>query len=260
MTIGVVAVTGAASGIGLALACEAIERGYSVAAFDQNQPALASLQARLGPDRCRICPGDVTSDADLERFSDTVMAFGRPLRLAFANAGVLRAGEVLDQPIADIEQMLAINLVGAIRTARALVPLMRSQIDPSIFVFTGSSSMLLASPGYAGYAASKHGLLAMAEALDAELALANASVRTAVLCPAAVQTGIADGDTPLLARLQLRMQSHGISAQRLSQIAFDRLAAGERVIFSSDLTKDSARARFDALLGGGYGRQQTQPT
>ncbi len=54
MTIGVVAVTGAASGIGLALACEAIERGYSVAAFDQNQPALASLQARLGPDRCRI--------------------------------------------------------------------------------------------------------------------------------------------------------------------------------------------------------------
>ncbi len=100
----------------------------------------------------------------------------------------------------------------------------------------------------------------MAEALDAELALANASVRTAVLCPAAVQTGIADGDTPLLARLQLRMQSHGISAQRLSQIAFDRLAAGERVIFSSDLTKDSARARFDALLGGDYGRQQTEPT
>ncbi|MEY4237969.1 MAG: hypothetical protein RL339_570 [Pseudomonadota bacterium] len=252
MTHGVVAITGAARGIGEALAREAVGRGYSVALFDRDLPELENLRSVLGEDRCKICSGDVTSDADLRRFGAIATTFGQPLRIAFANAGILRAGDILDQPIADIEQMLAVNVMGAIRTARALVPRMQRQTEESIFVFTGSTSMLSVAPGFGGYAATKHALLAVAEALAAEFLQANSPVRAAILCPAAVQTGIADGEMALLHRLKRRMETHGISPAEMAQLAFDGIIDNQSVIFSSEPSKEVARRRLDLLLSGSF--------
>jgi short-subunit dehydrogenase len=250
MTNGVVAITGAARGIGKALAREAVSRGYDVALFDRDWPELESLRSALGEDRCKISSGDVSSDADLQRFTEIATSFGPPLRIAFANAGILRAGDILDQPITEIEQMLAVNVMGAIRTARVLVPHMQHQNVNSIFVFTGSTSMLSVAPGFGGYAATKHALLAVAEALDAELLQANSPVRAAILCPAAVQTGIADGETALLNRLKRRMETHGISPAEMAKLAFDGIIDNQSVIFSSEPSKEAALRRLDVLLSG----------
>lgn len=250
MTNGVVAITGAARGIGEALAREAIGRGYSVALFDRDLTELKALQSALKGARCKISSGDVSSDADLRRFSEVVATFDQPLRIAFANAGILRAGDILTQPIEDIEQMLAVNVMGAIRTARALMPQMQDQNEQSIFVFTGSTSMLSVAPGFGGYAATKHALLAVAEAPDAELLQANSSVRAAILCPAAVQTSIADGETALLSRLKRRMETHGISSAEMAQLAFDGIIDNQAVTFSSEPSKETARRRLELLVSG----------
>lgn len=252
MMNGVVAITGAARGIGEALAREAVARGYRVALFDRDLPELMNLQSALGEARCRIASGDVSSDADLRRFGAIAASFDQPLRIAFANAGILRAGDILSQPTEDIEQMLAVNVMGAIRTARSLVPQMQDQNEQSIFVFTGSTSMLSVAPGFGGYAATKHALLAVAEALDAELLQAKSPVRAAILCPAAVQTGIADGETALLGRLKRRMETHGISPAGMAQLAFDGIIGNQSVIFSSEPSKETARRRLELLLSGSF--------
>lgn len=250
MTSGLVAITGAARGIGEALAREAVNRGYRVVLFDRDEAAMGVLQAALGAAECAICAGDVTSNSDLIRFKELIARQGDPLKIVFANAGILRAGEVLGQDIAEFEQMFAVNVFGTYRTVQALVPLMQAQTEASIFVVTGSTSMLSAGPGFGGYAASKHALLALTESLDAELARAGSSVRAALLCPAAVQTGIADGSSLLLDKLQRRMATHGITPAEMARIAFDELFRGQSVVFSSEPSKAVARDRLQALLSG----------
>jgi short-subunit dehydrogenase len=259
MNAGLVAITGAARGIGEALAREAVSRGHRVALFDRDEAALEVLRARLGPDQCVICAGDVTSDSDLTRFKNLITSQADPLRMVFANAGILRAGEVLGLDVAELEQMFAVNVYGTIRTAQSLVPLMQVQTEASLFVVTGSTSMLAAGAGFGGYAASKHALLALTEALDAELLRAGSPVRAALLCPAAVQTGIADGSSDLLSKLKRRMTTHGITPDQMAQIAFDELASGLSVVFSSDGTKAIARDRLQALLSGYFMNSRSAP-
>ena len=252
MNAGLVAITGAARGIGEALAREAVSRGHRVALFDRDEAALEVLRVRLGPDQCVICAGDVTSHGDLTRFKNLITSQADPLRMVFANAGILRAGEVLGLEIAALEQMFAVNVSGTIRTAQGLVPLMQAQAEASVFVVTGSTSMLSAGAGFGGYAASKHALLALTEALDAELKRAGSPVRAALLCPAAVQTGIAEGSSDLLGKLRRRMTTHGITPDQMAQIAFDELARGLRVVFSSETSKAVAQDRLQALLSGSF--------
>lgn len=252
MTAGLVAITGAAHGIGEALALEAIARGYRVALFDRDQAALERISTGAGSGQCIVCAGDVTSADDLNRLRDAVARQAEPLRMVFANAGILRAGEILDQDIADFEQMFAVNVSGTILTAQALVPSMEAQGEASVFVVTGSTSMLSAGPGFGGYAASKHALLALTEALDAELMRRGSSVRAALLCPAAVQTGIADGGSELLDKLKRRMATHGIAPDQMARIAFDELANGQSIVFSSEPSKVVALERLQSLLSGRF--------
>ncbi len=261
MNAGLVAITGAARGIGEALAREAVSRGHRVALFDRDEAALELLRARLGPDQCVICAGDVTSDSDLTRFKNLITSQADPLRMVFANAGILRAGEVLGLEIAELEQMFAVNVFGTIRTAQSLVPLMQAQAqaEASVFVVTGSTSMLSAGAGFGGYAASKHALLALTEALDAELKRAGSPVRAALLCPAAVQTGIAEGSSDLLGKLRRRMTTHGITPDQMARIAFDELAKGLSVVFSSEASKAVAQYRLQALLSGSFMNSRTGP-
>ncbi len=247
-----IAITGAAHGIGAALAREAVGRGYRVALFDRDEAALVELRAALGAPACLVCPGDVTSAADLQSFAEMIGRQGGVLRMVFANAGILRAGEILEQADGEIEQMFAINVFGPIRAAKTLIPLMQKHGQPSVFVVTGSTSMLSAAAGYGAYAASKHALLAITEALDAELSARTATVRAALLCPAAVQTGLADGASDLLGKLQRRMAEHGITAADMAKLAFDALAHKQSVIFSHEPSKAVARERFEALISGQF--------
>lgn len=259
MNAGLVAITGAARGIGEALAREAVSRGHRVALFDRDDAALELLRTRLGPDQCVICAGDVTSDSDQTRFKNLITSQADPLRMVFANAGILRAGEVLGLDVAELEQMFAVNVSGTIRTAQSLIPLMQAQAEASVFVVTGSTSMLSAGAGFGGYAASKHALLALTEALDAELKRAGSPVRAALLCPAAVQTGIAEGSSDLLGKLRRRMTTHGITPDQMAQIAFDELAMGLSVVFSSEASKAVAQDRLQALLSGSFMNSRSGP-
>lgn len=247
-----IAITGAANGIGAALAREAVGRGFRVALFDRDEVALVELRATLGAEVCLVCPGDVVSRADLQCFAEMIGRRGDALRMVFANAGILRAGEILEQADDEIEQMFAVNVFGTLHTAKALIPLMQTSGEPAVFVVTGSTSMLSAVAGYGAYAASKHALLAITEALDAELIERNATVRAALLCPAAVQTGLADGASDLLGKLQRRMAKHGITAADMAKLAFDALAHNQSVIFSHDPSRAVAKERLEALISGQF--------
>ncbi len=260
MPQGIVAISGAAMGIGAALALEAVARGYSVAVFDRDARALAHLRNKLGASCCVSTVGDCCSTEDVRSFADQVGAQGRPLRFTFANAGILRVGGLQEQALTELAQLLQVNVFGAICFARELLPLMSRDQLPSKLVFTGSTSMFSSVAGFGGYSASKHALLAIAEAWDAELAATGSNVSVAILSPAAVQTNIADGDDTKLVKLRQRMTERGITATDMARLAFDQISAGRQVVFSDGQSQLRAKRRLDAMCGGQFlHRMESRP-
>lgn len=250
-----VAITGAASGIGRALANEAIDRGYFVALFDSDSVGLACLSGTLGAESCLWFAGDTRKANDLAAFVHAVKSTGKPVEYAFANAGMLRLGEIGAQPFDEIEQMVSVNVLGAVRFAQAILPVMDGQDSASRLVFTGSISMFGAVPKFGIYSATKQSVWAIAEALSAELRVRGSRVEVSLICPAAVKTAIADeasGTGDDLEKLKRRMQDRGISPETLAVHVFEELSLGHELIYSDERFKPAARARLDSVFEGRF--------
>lgn len=194
-------VTGAANGIGLALAERFVAEGMRVVMADIDDTALQAQVRRLADaghavwgQRC-----DVTSEQSVQQLADMAQAMCGPLHLVCNNAGI--GGGAADAlPIwqaspADWKWVLDINVWGVIHGLRAFVPRLIAHGEPAHVVNTASRAGLMSSTSL--YSTSKHTVVALTEALHAQLSLAGASVRAAVLCPGAVNTALADNSQRL---------------------------------------------------------------
>lgn len=183
----VAVVTGAAGGIGSALAHRLLESGARVAITDIHAEQLEATNERLRerhPDAVVAYAGDASSEGDLRALlaaADT--AFG-PVDLFFANAGV-SGGVGLDASEAEWERALQVNVMAHVRAARLLVPQWLER-GTGYFVSTASAAGLVTQIGLPTYAVSKHGAVAFAEWLS--VTYGGSGIRVSCLCPMGVNT------------------------------------------------------------------------
>jgi NAD(P)-dependent dehydrogenase (short-subunit alcohol dehydrogenase family) len=186
------AITGAASGIGRALATLLRERDYPLRLVDINRAGLSAVSAELSAEVA--VAADVAVASQMQDFADEVGA----VDLLCLNAGV--TGTVPDAPwLAPPEEwdrVFGVNVFGVVNGLRSFVPLMLERATPCHILITASLAGAATWPGGGPYSASKHAVLALAEQAALELAASNISVT--VLCPALVRTAMSDqGDDPL---------------------------------------------------------------
>ncbi|KWX05266.1 hypothetical protein TH66_03155 [Carbonactinospora thermoautotrophica] len=162
---GVAVVTGAAGGLGRAFCERLTARGYAVVGAD-----LAGADERLDvtdPQACRELARRVQPDVWVN------------------NAGVLGAGSVAEQPDAEIERVVAVNLLGVVHGSRAAVEVMRARGSGHI-LNVGSLASWVPVPGEVIYAATKHAVRAFTVGLAAELR--GTGIRVSLLCPDGIWT------------------------------------------------------------------------
>jgi NAD(P)-dependent dehydrogenase (short-subunit alcohol dehydrogenase family) len=188
-------VTGAASGIGLALAHRFAAARMKVVLADIEAAPLAAAGEALAATgaQIRAVHTDVADASQVAALADEAeRAFG-PVHVLCNNAGVGGGGGALwAVSEADWRWTLDVNLWGVIHGVRAFVPRMLAHGEAGHVVNTASMAGLIATPSLGPYTVAKFGVVALSEVLAKDLDLAGAKLKVSVLCPGFVKTRIAD--------------------------------------------------------------------
>src|SRR5689334_1941764 len=174
----VAVVTGAASGIGRALADRCAQEGMKVVLADVEESALvrAADEFRATGAPILAVRTDVSKAEDVEALArKTVETFGG-VHLLFNNAGVGAGTTAWETSLRDWEWVLGVNLWGVIHGLRSFVPIMLSQGSEGHIVNTASIAGLVLGPGLAAYKVSKHGVISLSETLYGELQQASVAI------------------------------------------------------------------------------------
>lgn len=162
-------VTGSTGGIGGAVVGRLAERGHRVVLAGRSAPQMREQAAELGEALNTDGDGVLVVDLADPGSIEAALASQRPPRRldgVVHSAGVVELAPVADTVPADWTAQLMVNLVGAAELTRVLLPALRTAGGHVVFV--NSNSGLRARPGWSAYAASKHGLRALADSLRAE--------------------------------------------------------------------------------------------
>ncbi|WP_426573364.1 SDR family NAD(P)-dependent oxidoreductase [Aquihabitans sp. McL0605] len=187
----VAVVTGAASGIGLAMTKAFIGEGMKVAMADIEAGALATAVAGL-PDGAEVLTvvADVSDQSQVEGLRDAAVDRFGTVHVVCNNAGVSAGGPIWLADQAEWDWVLGVNLFGVVNGVRAFTPLLIEQGEGHI-VNTASMAGLVSAPFMGLYNVSKHGVVTLSETLLSDLQLAGAEgVGVSVLCPGWVNTRI----------------------------------------------------------------------
>jgi NAD(P)-dependent dehydrogenase (short-subunit alcohol dehydrogenase family) len=231
------AITGAASGIGRALALKAAAEGMALALADADTAGLAETAAavRAAGSEANTATLDVR---DPEALADFAAQTPGSIALVFANAGIARRRPVSTQALDELRRILEVNVLGAIATAQAFLPRLQAQPDPSRIAITGSQASLVTFDGIGAYTASKHAVLPLAEALAAELA--ETPVGVSLIVPGGVATAI-------LGKGVASSSPSVISAEAAADLIFAGVRRGDFLISTHDDLAGMYAARSDRL-------------
>ncbi|WP_406031926.1 SDR family NAD(P)-dependent oxidoreductase [Nocardioides sp. NBC_00163] len=186
-------VTGAASGIGAALAAELGAHGMAVVVADIDVEGAHRTAAALEERGTAALAVRVdTSDADsVQELAEAAYATFGSVELVCNNAGVLTFGNVADSPVDDWRWLSSVNVEGLLNSVHAFVPRMRTQSGWRHIMNTASTHAFLPDPGYTGlYSATKQAVVAISRGLRQELAPEGIDVT--LLCPGQVASRILD--------------------------------------------------------------------
>ncbi len=271
----VAVVTGAASGIGRALAEKSAQEGMKVVLADVEESALKQAEAELkayGAEVLAVCT-DVSQAADVERLAEQTFATYGAAHLLFNNAGVGAGTTVWESSLADWQWVLGVNLWGVIHGIHLFVPRMLAQDTEGHIVNTASSAGLISSSGLGIYKVSKHGVVTLSETLALELAARGAKLKASVLCPEWVNTRIMDAErnrpqalqnaleeqymSPAMAAIVQAMRQlaqAGLPPSQVAEMVFDAIRQEKFYILTHPTTKQGVQLRMEDIL------QERMPT
>ncbi len=190
-----VAITGAASGIGRALALELAARGCDLALADRDEAGLQTLAAEIGTrqtstgQKVSVHRVDVGEPAQIDEFAQDAIAAHPTLNIVVNNAGVALLGRFSEIDQAQMDWLMNINFWGVVHGTRAFLPQLSTRPEAHI-VNLSSLFGLLAPPGQTAYCAAKFAVRGFSESLRHELQAANSQVRLSVVHPGGVATNI----------------------------------------------------------------------
>jgi len=220
-------VTGAGSGIGREIALQLSTEGANVVAADIGFDPKASPSGRSNFAEVRV---DIRREEDVSRAIEGAIARFGQIDILVNAAGVMIADDVADIRDDTWNTIIEVNLTGAMRVCRAVLPHMRRRARGSI-VNVSSVAAFNASAGMASYAASKSGLVALTRALANRYGADG--VRANCVCPGWVRTRMSEAEIADLA------QANGTSVeQEFSRVA-QRIALG-RVAEPAEIAKCAA--------------------
>ncbi|WP_244825430.1 3-hydroxybutyrate dehydrogenase [Caballeronia sp. TF1N1] len=189
-------VTGAASGIGRAIAITLARAGAAVAIADLNQSGADTVAAEIrekGGKAIGIAM-DVTDENAVNQGIDRVAAELESVDILVSNAGIQIVNPIENYAYSDWKKMMAIHVDGAFLTTKAALKHMYKDDRGGVVIYMGSVHSHEASPLKSAYVTAKHGLLGLARVLAKEGAKHN--VRSHVVCPGFVRTPLVDKQIP----------------------------------------------------------------
>lgn len=194
----VAVITGAASGIGYALAERCAQEGMKVVLADIDEKYLRRAQRKMekiGATFITIVT-DVSKASDIEALAKKTLETYGEVHMLFNNAAVFNSKYAWNFTLKDWEWQLGVNLWGVILGIRIFVPIMLKQDIECHIINTASMEGLISGsgPGGAIYGVSRHGIISLTETLRSDLDLKGGSkLKVSVLCPGHVQTRILSG-------------------------------------------------------------------
>jgi short-subunit dehydrogenase len=187
------AVTGAASGIGRALALELAARGADLALADRDEAALQTVAAEIGKaHKVKLTTHrvDVGEPAEIIAFAQAAVAAHPRLNIVVNNAGVALLGQFTEIDQAQMDWLFNINFWGVVHSCRAFLPALSRKPEAHI-VNLSSIFGIVAPPGQTAYTSAKFAVRGFSESLRHELQMAGSPVRLSVVHPGGVLTNIA---------------------------------------------------------------------
>jgi short-subunit dehydrogenase len=187
------AVTGAASGIGRALALELASRGCDLALADRDEAGLQAVAAEIGRDARRKVTThrvDVGEPGQIADFAQAATSAHPALNILINNAGVALLGQFGEIDQAQMDWLFNINFWGVVHSTRAFLPHLAQKPEAHI-VNISSIFGIIAPPGQTAYCAAKFAVRGFSESLCHELQKAGSPIRLSVVHPGGVATNIA---------------------------------------------------------------------
>lgn len=266
----VAVVTGAASGIGRALAERFGRDGMRLVLSDVERGALERTAAEIAGTGVELISvaTDVSIEAEVDALAASTLERFGAVHVVCNNAGVGSRGLTLhDLPRRDFEWVLGVNLWGVIHGIRAFLPHLRLQ-DEGHIVNTASVSGLYHLPRMGPYNASKAAVIALSETLQFELANEGSKVGVSVLCPSWVRTNISAAVRNLPERLAYELtteqaaemaeykarrraqQPDAMDAADVADQVADAIREQRFYVITHPESIDAMRDRFDRIVRG----------
>lgn len=241
----VVAVTGAGSGIGRALALQLAGEGANVAISDINSESLAGTSEMLAAFDVKVRADilDVTDEKVVFDYADAVRDHFGHVNMVINNAGAALSGDFSKASLDDFRWQMDINFWGVAYGTKAFLPILE-QAEWGHIVNISSIFGIIASPSNSAYNASKFAVRGMTEALRIELDQAGSSVSCTCVHPGGVKTNIAR-----TARVVKTNDPEAKSADELAD-NFDKLARTTPEKAAQVILKGAARNKKRVLVGG----------
>lgn len=264
----VAVVTGAASGIGLALTRRLVAEGMRVVMADVEEPRLVEAASKLEADGADVFAvlTDVTRPEQVQALADQTLAQFGAVHLLCNNAGVAPGGPMLQTTPQDWQWCVGVNVLGVAYGVTTFGPLLVEQGEGHI-VNTASEAGLVTNTMLGMYNATKHAVVGLSESLYRELE--HTPVGVSVLCPSLVRTGIFHSErnrphgsdlsateNATMAPLREAIDAMGLDPSDVARDVVDAVRADRFWIFPHPTTPRAARVRFDDIDAG---RNPTNP-
>jgi NAD(P)-dependent dehydrogenase (short-subunit alcohol dehydrogenase family) len=256
----VAAVTGAASGLGRAMALAFASEGMDLALADVDEPGLKNTCDLVSSHAVKTYAMrvDVSKQDQVDEFAARSVAKLKAVHLVCNNAGVSVSGAAWENSGAEWHWILGVNLWGVVHGVRAFAPRLLAQ-DEGHIVNTASVAGLISPPGMGAYCVTKHAVVALSESLHHDLRERGSRVGVSVLCPAYVPTGIADSSLPepvvkskerlaKEAALRKAVAAGKLSADDVARAVVAAVKENRFYILTHPAIKGAVRARMEDLL------------